>query len=124
MTGFNETLDQFYDRLQVGRCYVVSGGTIKQANPQYNNTSNSCEITLGRTTTIEDSEEPSGPNAIAKHNYNFGSIGSTPDSSAHSVEAAPEESKVDVLAVIVRAEEPVTFTNKKVPPDPNPGPDP
>ena len=29
MTGFNETLDQFYERLQVGRCYVVSGGTIK-----------------------------------------------------------------------------------------------
>ena len=80
MTGFNETLDQFYDRLQVGRCYVVSGGTIKQANPQYNNTSHSCEITLGRTTTIEESEEPTGPNAIAKHNYNFGSIGSTPSS--------------------------------------------
>ena len=48
MTGFNETLDQYYERLTVGRCYVVSGGTIKQANPQYNNTSHSCEITLGR----------------------------------------------------------------------------
>ena len=105
MTGFNETLDQFYERLTVGRCYVVSGGTIKQVNPQYNNTSHSCEITLGRQTTIEDSEEPSGPNAIAKHNYNFGSIA--------SVEATPDDSKVDVCAVVVKAEEPVTFTNKK-----------
>ena len=42
--------------MQVGHCYLVTGGTIKQANPQYNNTSHSCEITLGRQTTIEDSE--------------------------------------------------------------------
>ena len=66
MTGFNETLDQYYERLTVGRCYVVSGGTIKQANPQYNNTSHSCEITLGRQTTIEDSEEPSGPGSMVR----------------------------------------------------------
>ena len=46
MTGFNETLDQFYERLTVGRCYVVSGGTIKQANPQYNKRCN-LEPTLG-----------------------------------------------------------------------------
>ena len=31
MTGFNETLDQYYERLTVGQCYVVTGGIIKQA---------------------------------------------------------------------------------------------
>ena len=34
LTGFNEVLDTFYDRLEVGKCYLISQGQIKQANAQ------------------------------------------------------------------------------------------
>merc|ERR1719326_1343455 len=90
LTGFNEVLDQYYDRLIVGKVYLFTGGTIKQANPQYNNTSHSCEITLGRNTTIEECGEPDGPGlAIPKHNYNFVKVA--------DMENAPEDAKIDVL---------------------------
>jgi len=105
MTGFNEQLDAFYERLVVGKVFLISGGQIKQANPQYNTTKHNCEITLGRTTTIEESDEPQGADAIPRHNYEFTPIA--------QMEAAPDDSKVDVLAIIVQAQDAVTFTNKK-----------
>ena len=105
MTGFNEQLDAFYDRLTIGRVYLIGGGVIKQANQQYNTTGHNCEITLGRQTSVEESDEPQGENAIPRHNYKFTSIA--------SIEQAPDDNKVDVLAILVTAGDVVTFTNKK-----------
>lgn len=32
VTGFNESHDAFYEKITVGRCYIVSGGTLKGVN--------------------------------------------------------------------------------------------
>ena len=32
MVGFTESVDRFYDMLQVGQVYIISKGTLKPAN--------------------------------------------------------------------------------------------
>jgi len=104
VTGFNETYDQVYDMLTVGRVYMITGGTLKPKNAQYNQTSHSYEITLNRGCSVEEAEEPTGNEAIPQHNYKFVQINALQD--------VPEESKADVLAVVVSCTDATTFTAK------------
>jgi len=104
ITGFNEAVEAHYERIVQGRVYDISGGTLKPKNAQYNNTTHQFEITLNRTCTIDEVEEPGGHEAIPRYNFTFRSI---PD-----LEQTPDESKVDVLGVITDATDAQNFTAK------------
>jgi replication factor A1 len=105
VTGFTETYNEHYAKLVTGRVYQISGGTLKPKNERYNQTKHGFEITLNRGCTIDECDEPDGPDAIPKYSFDF------IPSIAH-LESLPDESKADVLGVIAEISEPNTFTAK------------
>lgn len=104
VTGFNELLDSVFNTVHVGRCYLISGGTLKSANRQYATNSHAYEITLNRGCEIVECEEPLGEASIPKHNFKFTKIA--------AIEQMADDQKVDLLAIIQQAEEAVNFTSK------------
>lgn len=52
-TGFNETVDQFYNLLELENIFTVSGARIVPANKNFSNGKHDYEITLDRGTKIE-----------------------------------------------------------------------
>jgi len=104
ITGFTETHTEHYERLAVGRCYEISGGTLKPKNAQYNYTSHGFEVTLNRGCKIEEVADPEGNEAIPRYNYSLTPIA--------ALEHIVEDTKVDVLGVVMECTEPNTFTAK------------
>ena len=104
VTGFTDAYNEHYDKVVVGRVYVISGGTLKPKNAQYNTTSHAFEITLNRGCTLDECEEPQGHEAIPRYSFAFTPIG--------ALEHTPDEAKVDVLGVIVESTELQSFTAK------------
>ena len=104
ITGFNECVDAHYDRMATGRVYDLSGGSLKPKNPQYNTTTHNFEITLNRSCTIDEVEEPNGPEAIPRYNFRLTGIG--------DLEQCQEDTKHDVLGVVTEIGDVQTFTAK------------
>ncbi len=104
-TAFNEQMDAFWDRVQVGDVYLISGGQLKQANPAFNKTGHVYEIAFSRASTIEPCTDPELAANVPKASYSFVPIA--------SLESSPEDSYVDVLAIISTCDEPLMYTNKK-----------
>ena len=96
ITGFNETVEQHYDRMVSGRVYDISGGTLKPKNAQYNTTTHQFEVTLNRGCTVDEVDEPDGTEAIPKYNFRFTGLPQVAD--------MPDDSKADVLGVVVVAD--------------------
>jgi len=104
ITAFNEVCDQHYERIQIGKCYTFAGGQLKNANRQFNKTDHQFEITLNRNAQIEEAADPTGQDFIPGQTYNFVDIS--------GIEATPEDTQVDVLAIICRLDDALTYTNK------------
>lgn len=104
VTGFNELVDTVFDSVQVGRCYLISGGTLRPARREYSSSNHAYEIMLNRNCTVDPCEEPMGEAAIPKHNFAFTKVA--------AMEHMADDSKVDVLAVIQHLDDPVVFTSK------------
>lgn len=104
ITGFQELCDTVFDRVEVGKCYLISGGTLKAKNEQWNSTSHPYEVTLNRNCTVEDCEDPVGPNEIPKHNYKFINVA--------EIEQTPDDTKIDLLAMVHGVDEAINFTSK------------
>jgi replication factor A1 len=102
ITGFQETFDAYYEKLCVGRCYLISGGSLKPKHPTYNTTSHQFEITLNRSSSIVETDEPQGADSIPRYSYDFSLIA--------DLENAPDDSKVDVLAVVMDCTDATVFT--------------
>eukprot|EP00965_Chrysotila_dentata_P233474 6199596-Pleurochrysis_carterae.AAC.2 len=49
---FSQEVDSFYDRLEVGSVFLISGGTLKPSNVAFNKTGHAFEITLNRGSTV------------------------------------------------------------------------
>ena len=52
MTAWNDTYDKFDQLIEQNKTYVISGMTVKKANPSYE-TQHTHEITLKSTSTVE-----------------------------------------------------------------------
>lgn len=53
-TGFNAAVDDFYDRLQEGKVFLVSKAKVGLAKKKFSNVNNEYELTLERNTEIEE----------------------------------------------------------------------
>jgi len=102
ITGFNEVCDSYYDKITIGSCYIISGGTLKQTNAQYNKSGHPFEITLNRNATVDPCADEQ---SIPKQTYNFTTF--------DRIESVADDSQIDVLAIISSSEEPMVYTNKK-----------
>ncbi|KAL6634291.1 hypothetical protein ACP70R_026962 [Stipagrostis hirtigluma subsp. patula] len=53
VTCFKEAVDQFYDKIEVDKVYLISRGTVKPAQKKYNHLNHDCEITLDALSSVE-----------------------------------------------------------------------
>jgi replication factor A1 len=53
MTGFTDSVDKFYDMIDVGKVYFISNAAVKVAKRQFNNVKNDYEIHLDQNSVIQ-----------------------------------------------------------------------
>jgi replication factor A1 len=61
---FNDAVDQFHNKLDKGKCFTFSGGSLRVANKQFNTCNHRYEITFDRGARIEEVEDVA---QIGKH---------------------------------------------------------
>lgn len=90
VTCFNAVAEQFYDQIEVGKVYLISKGSLKPAQKNFNHLNNEYEIFLEATSIIQSCLEED--NSIPRQQFNFRSIG--------DVEGMEPNSMVDVIGVV------------------------
>ena len=89
-TCFNAVADQFYHLIECGKVYLISRGSIKPAQKNFNHLRNDQELTLDMTTVIQPCIDDD--NSIPKQSFNFRSIS--------EIESMENNSIVDVIGVV------------------------
>ena len=57
---FNQDAKKFYDKLEIGKCYVIRYGQIKVANQRYQKCNNEYEIRFNYNTTFKEETDDIG----------------------------------------------------------------
>ena len=66
---FNEAAKKFFDKLEIGKVYYISKGTVKRANKQYSTVNNDYEMTLSQYSQVEEVINESMD--VPKRKFNF-----------------------------------------------------
>lgn len=101
-TGFTDTVDKFYNMLEVGKVFYVSRAQLKTANKQYSTVKNDYEMTFTSDTVIEPCTEQTD---LPTMTFDFVRI--------DSLESKQPNSNVDVLGVVKGAGDVTTVTGKQ-----------
>lgn len=88
-TGFNACVDEFYDRIQDGKVYLISKGRVNLAKKKFSNVQNDYEIALERNTEIIECPDGGGVPSIK---YKFVEISALHEQAKDSI--------VDVIGVL------------------------
>ena len=91
VTCFHVVVDKFFDRLESGKSYINSKGSLNPTQKNFNHLKNGWETLLDSTLKIEPCLEYD--NSIPKHHFNFISIS--------EVENMENNSRVDVTIVAI-----------------------
>ncbi|PIA43154.1 hypothetical protein AQUCO_02000529v1 [Aquilegia coerulea] len=98
VTCFNAVVDRFYDSIEVGKVYLISKGSLKPAQKNFNHLKNEWEIFLETTSTVEIC--PDEDSSIPKQQFSFSRI--------IEIENTENNSVLDIIGV-------VTSVNPSVP---------
>lgn len=98
---FNQAAELHYDKMQVGKCFEMSKGSLRVANRQYNTTSHKYEITFDKEAIIEEVPDDAG---IEKMKLNL--------SNMRSLAGKAVPCTVDLCGVVVSFKQPLSFTSK------------
>lgn len=98
VTCFNAVVDRFYDVTEVGKVYLISKGSLKPAQKNFNHLKNEWEIFLESTSTVELCPDEDG--SIPRQQFSFRPIS--------DIENAENNSILDIIGV-------VTSVNPSVP---------
>ena len=101
-TCFNTVADQFYERIEAGNVYMISKGSLKPAQKNFNHLKNDWEIFLESSSTIERCSEEDG--SIPQQQFAF-----VPISEIENMEA---NAMVDVVGVVVTINPSTTVMRK------------
>lgn len=101
-TAFNELAESVSSTISENLSYFISGGTVRQANKQFNNTGHDYEITLRPDSVIEAGGELLAAPKLSLKRIKLSEI------------ASHVGSMIDVLAVVERMDaEPTSFVSKQ-----------
>lgn len=100
-TAWRDEADKYFPQLTVGKVYYISKGSLKPKNPKFNSTNHDYEITLERSTEIEEAEDD---HTILSVVYNFLPIQAIAD--------LPPNSTVDIVGILETVEPWVEITTK------------
>ncbi|WOL14899.1 hypothetical protein Cni_G23680 [Canna indica] len=101
-TCFNMVADQFYDQIEVGKVYLISKGSLKPAQKNFNHLNNEYEIFLESQSVIQPCLEED--NTIPKQQFNFRPI--------NEIEGLENNSMVDVIGVVTSINPSVSIMRK------------
>ncbi|KAL9246974.1 hypothetical protein vseg_020451 [Gypsophila vaccaria] len=90
VTCFNAVVDQFYDVIEVGKVYMISKGTLKPAQKNFNHLPNDYEITLDMTSLVQPCYDDD--NKIPRLQFHFRPIS--------DIESIDNNSVIDVIGVV------------------------
>ncbi|CAA7054917.1 unnamed protein product [Microthlaspi erraticum] len=99
---FNAVADQFFDQIVVGNLYLVSKGTLRPAQRNFNHLNNDYEIMLDNASSIQQCYEEDA--AIPRQQFSFRSIG--------DIESLQSNSIVDVIGVVSSVSPTATIMKK------------
>ncbi|KAJ7943945.1 Replication protein A subunit [Quillaja saponaria] len=89
-TCFNAVADMFYNQIEAGKVYLISRGSLKPAQKNFNHLRNDQELMLDTTTIIQPCFDDD--NSIPRQQFHFRSIG--------DVETMENNSVVDFIGVV------------------------
>lgn len=98
VTCFNAVVDRFYDTIEVGKVYLISKGSLKPAQKNFNHLKNEWEIFLEASSSVELCSDEDG--SIPKQQFSFRPIS--------EIENVENNSILDVIGI-------VTSVNPSVP---------
>ncbi|GAB4838016.1 Replication protein A 70 kDa DNA-binding subunit A [Ancistrocladus abbreviatus] len=90
VTCFNALVDRFYDAIVVGKVYMISKGSLKPAQKNFNHLKNEWEILLESTSTVDLCADEDV--SIPKQQFTFRSIS--------EIENAENNSILDVIGIV------------------------
>jgi len=70
-TMFKEAADKFFDKLQLGKVYFISKGSLRVANKQFSNVNNDYEMTLNANSEVEEVPEDAASIQMPAMKYKF-----------------------------------------------------
>ncbi|XP_060213635.1 replication protein A 70 kDa DNA-binding subunit A [Lycium barbarum] len=90
VTCFNAVVDRFYEKIEAGKVYMISKGSLKPAQKNFNHLKNEWEIFLETTSTVDlcPEEDPS----IPRQQFSFRPIS--------EIESAESNSIIDVIGIV------------------------
>ncbi|KAK6941343.1 Replication protein A, OB domain [Dillenia turbinata] len=91
VTCFNAVVDRFYDIIEVGKVYVISMGSLKPAQKNFNHLNNAWEIFLEATSTVDLC--PDEDASIPKQQFSFRPIS--------EIEFADNNAILDVIGIVI-----------------------
>ncbi|WOG85358.1 hypothetical protein DCAR_0104546 [Daucus carota subsp. sativus] len=89
-TCFNAAADQFYHQIEDGKVYLISKGTLKPAQRNFNHLPNDHEIMLDSSSTVEPCFE--GEHSIPQQRFQFRSVA--------EIEGIENNTVIDVIGVL------------------------
>lgn len=102
VTCFNAVVDRFYDTIEVGKVYMISKGSLKPAQKNFNHLKNEWEIFLEATSTVELCPEEDG--SIPRQQFSFRPI--------NGIETADNNSILDVIGIVISVNPSVPILRK------------
>lgn len=101
-TCFNAVVDRFYDVIEAGKVYLVSKGTLKPAQKNFNHLNNEWEIFLEAASIVELC--PDEDSSIPAQQFNFRLIS--------EIESIENNSIVDVIGIVTSVNPTATILRK------------
>ncbi|CAE8632764.1 unnamed protein product [Polarella glacialis] len=98
---FNNAVDLFGEKLQVGKCFTFSRGTLKIANRQYSSLNHRYELTFDKDAVVEEVNDDASIDTMKLHICEL-----------RSVQTKTLPTNVDLCGVVVSFKAPVSFTSK------------
>eukprot|EP01134_Creolimax_fragrantissima_P000499 CFRG0499T1 len=100
ITAFNDVAEKLFETVRINHVYVFSGGEVKFANAKYNDTGHPCEVTLNKSSVIEEVSDDEVPPV----HYQFVKIGTINDQ--------PKDAVIDVIGVCTTINDCVTIQTR------------
>ncbi|XP_024531193.1 replication protein A 70 kDa DNA-binding subunit A isoform X2 [Selaginella moellendorffii] len=101
VTCFNNVADEFYERAQVGRLYMVSKGSLRAAQKQFNHLKNDWEIMFEKDSVLDPCPEDS---SVPQQVFDFKQVS--------EIENLPNNAMVDAIGVVVGVNQTTTIMRK------------
>lgn len=100
-TCFNTVADQYFPLFEIGKAFYISKCQIKSSNRKFNPLNHDYELTIDKSSIVEPVEDES---ALPEITYNYTPIA--------QIASAPNESLIDLIAVLQEVKLAVDFTSK------------